>query len=258
MVRVTMVREQPVVPTTTRSRARSRGGLPPSAVVALVVGWITTVLVLDSAGSHLVQRVSGIVTWLLLIAVLRRESVIVRIQAAVVIVFASLVEFTFSPLLGVYVYRFDNVPMYVPPGHGLVYLAALSIGRMALVREHGRAWSGAVLVAGGGWAAYGVTLASRPDALGAFWFACLAGFIRWGPSRGLYVGAFLIVTYLELVGTSLGTWTWQTHDPTGLVSIGNPPSGAAGGYGWFDLAALLLSPWIIKMMIKMRRVRLPC
>ena len=34
-------------------------------------------------------------------------------------------------------------------------------------------------------------------------------------------------------------------DPTGVVAIGNPPSGAAGGYGWFDLAALLLAPWLL-------------
>jgi hypothetical protein len=61
----------------------------------------------------------------------------------------------------------------------------------------------------------------------------------------LYVGAFVVVTYLELLGTWLGTWEWQEHDPTGLVSIGNPPSGAAGGYGWFDLAAVLAGPAVL-------------
>jgi hypothetical protein len=62
------------------------------------------------------------------------------------------------------------------------------------------------------------------------------------------VGAFLVVSYLELVGTSLGTWTWQSEDPTGLVAIGNPPSGSAGGYGWFDLAALLLAPRLLALL----------
>jgi hypothetical protein len=38
------------------------------------------------------------------------------------------VEFTFSPLLEVYLYRFHNVPMYVPPGHGLVFLSAWALG----------------------------------------------------------------------------------------------------------------------------------
>ena len=35
-------------------------------------------------------------------------------------------------------------------------------------------------------------------------------------------------------------------DPTGLVPIGNPPSGAAGGYGWFDLTAIILSPALVR------------
>jgi hypothetical protein len=128
----------------------------------------------------------------------------------------------------------------------LVYLAALAIGRALWVQLHARELAVAVAVVGGCWAAYGVTFAERPDALGAFWFLCLLGFLRWGPSRGLYVGAFLVVTYLELLGTSVDTWAWQESDPTGIVSIGNPPSGAAGGYGWFDLTALLLAPLLLR------------
>jgi hypothetical protein len=208
------------------------------------LGWITVVLVIDAQAGLTVQRLLGLATWGLLLTILAREVPLVRVQTAVVIVFASLVEYTFSPLLGVYVYRFHNVPAYVPPGHGLVYLAALAIGRTAWVRARARGLAIAVGVVGGGWASYAL-IADRHDVLGAFWFVCLLGFLRWGPSRGLYVAAFLVVSYLELMGTSLGTWTWQRHDPTGLVSIGNPPSGAAGGYGWFDLAALLIAPLIL-------------
>jgi hypothetical protein len=63
------------------------------------------------------------------------------------------------------------------------------------------------------------------------------------------VGAFVIVTYLELMGTSLGTWTWQLRDPIlGIVAIGNPPSGAAGGYGFFDAAALLGAPGLERVV----------
>ena len=61
------------------------------------------------------------------------------------------------------------------------------------------------------------------------------------------------MTYLELLGTWLGTWAWQTHDPTGLVTIGNPPSGAAGGYGWFDLAAVLAGPAVLTLTLRLRR-----
>ncbi|MDX6366778.1 MAG: hypothetical protein QOK30_1854, partial [Nocardioidaceae bacterium] len=83
---------------------------PSGVIVSVVIGWITTVLVVDSGAGHDVQRVLGAATWLVLAAVLLSESPLVRVQTAVVVVFASLVEFTFSPLLGVYVYRFHNVP----------------------------------------------------------------------------------------------------------------------------------------------------
>lgn len=242
------------VTTAVEARAVGRNTLPWSAprLVGGVLGWITLVLVMDSHAGIAVQRCLGLATWGVLAAFLAREAPLVRVQTLVVVVFASCVEYTFSPLLGVYVYRLDNVPAYVPPGHGLVYLAALAIGRSAFVRAHLRSLSVVVLVVGGCWAGYGVTLAARPDALGAFWFVCLVGFLCWGPSSGLYVGAFLVVSYLELLGTSLGTWAWQLHDPTGIVSIGNPPSGAAGGYGWFDLAALLVGPAVLTRVRSLR------
>ncbi len=224
--------------------ARLRRGASAGTAVA-VMAWISLVLVLDSSGSLALQRGLGLATWGLLIAVLARESALVRTQTLVVVAFATAVEYTFSPLLEVYVYRFDNVPAYVPPGHGLVYLAALALGRSTWVRRNLTACSVVVLVAGGAYAVWGLLLSPRLDALGAFWFACLVGFLVWGPSRSLYVGAFVVVTYLELTGTFLGTWTWQARDPTGLVAMGNPPSGAAGGYGWFDLAALLAAPRLL-------------
>ena len=227
------------------------------ALAGGVMGWITVVLLLDASGSLIQQHVLGVATWALLLTVLARQSALVRTQTAVVVAFATAVEYTFSPLLEVYLYRFDNVPAYVPPGHGLVYLAAMALGDTPFVRRHLRRCVAAVAAVGVAYAAYGVLLADRSDALGAFWLVCLLGFLRWGPSPGLYVGAFVVVTYLELAGTWLGTWTWQPTDPTGLVTIGNPPSGAAGGYGWFDLAALLAAPWLLVRLHAVRRMLRP-
>lgn len=218
------------------------------AVPAVVAVWVAVVLGLDTGASPGQQRLLGAATWLLLLALLAGQSRATRVQVAVVVVFATVVEYVFAGWLGVYVYRLGGVPWFVPPGHGLVYLAALCLARSAWAHRHERALLRATLVACGLWAVWGLTLAPRPDVLGAFWFACLLVFARWGSSPLLYAGAFLVVSYLELVGTSLGTWTWQATDPTGLVSIGNPPSGIAGGYAWFDAAALALSPWLLRRL----------
>ena len=162
-------------------------------------------------------------------------------------------EYTFSPLLEAYVYRIGTVPLFVPPGHGLVYLAALALGRSALAARHRRPLVALTVVVGGTWAVAGL-LGPRHDALGAFWFVCLLGFLRWGPHRMLYVGAFVVVSYLELAGTALGVWAWAPTDPVlHVVGQGNPPSGAAGGYGWFDLYALLLAPQLLRLRLPQPR-----
>lgn len=233
-------------------------------VPAVVLTWIPVVLLLDRGATMAEQRLLGVGTWLLLLALLARETPRTRAQVAVVVAFATAVEWCFAGWLGVYVYRLHDVPWFVPPGHGLVYLGALAIGRSAYVGRHRRPLVSLVLVAGGGYALWGLALSGRRDVLGAFWFGCLVWFLlrgrqprtSWEPTTNntVFVGAFVVVTYLELLGTGLGTWTWQVRDPVlGVVAMGNPPSGAAGGYGFFDAAALALAPRIVAVWPRLAR-----
>lgn len=231
-----------------------------AGAAALMMGWLSVVLWLDRAGGGggiWLQRGLGLLTWGVLVAALLRVAPLVRAQTAVVVAFATVVEYVFSPTLEVYVYRFDNVPAYVPPGHGLVYLSAYALGHAALVANRQRLWEVGVVVVGGLWAAHGLLLAERPDALGAFWYACLVLFLAFGPSKPVYIGAFVVVSWLELLGTQLGNWAWDVRDFTGWVSIGNPPSGAAGGYGWFDLVALLVAPRLLAVLSRRRPEPVP-
>lgn len=217
------------------------------AGIALGVAvWVLVALGLDTGASLLQQRLLGAGTWLMLLALLHGEDRATRVQVGVVVAYATVVEYVFAGWLGVYVYRLENVPAFVPPGHGLVYLAAFAIGRSAWAHEHSRALLATTLTACGAWALWGITLADRPDALGAFWFGCLLLFAWKGRSPLLYAGAFLVVSYLEIVGTSLGTWAWQPYDITGYITIGNPPSGIAGGYAFFDVAALYVTPSLLR------------
>lgn len=224
------------------------------AATLAMMGWLTLVLAIDATGSLTTQRLLGVATWLVLAVSLSLALPVVRVQALVVVAFATVVEYTFSPGLEVYLYRFDNVPAYVPPGHGLVYLSAYALGHHPWVQARLRAVGAVAVVGIAGWVLW-TFVGPRPDLLGAFWFACLLAFLRWGPSREVYVGAAYVVTWLELVGTEVGTWAWQTEDPILGISIGNPPSGAAGGYGWFDLLALLTAPWLLARWRSLRGER---
>jgi hypothetical protein len=218
----------------------------------LVVAWIPAVLLLDVGAGIWRQRLLGALSWLLLILLLRIEDAATRAQVAVVVAFASLIEYTCSPLLGIYTYRLHNVPAFVPPGHGLVYLGAVALARSGMFAAARRGLMAGTLVAGGAYAAWGLLLSGRRDVLGALWFGCLALFMRYGRQPLVYVAAFALVTYLELLGTGLGTWAWARHDPTGLIAMGNPPADAAGGYGFFDAAALTAAPLLLSTLPTIR------
>jgi hypothetical protein len=227
---------------------------PPRDLVlpVVVMGWIAAGGLLDHGAGIWQQRAVGAATWLVLVALLRGERPAVRIQVAVVIAVATCVEYTASPLLGLYTYRLHNVPAYVPPGHGLVYLAALCIGRSALAGSNRRVFVTAAVALCGVWALWGITLSSRSDVLGAVLFLCLVRFALFGRSPLVYAGAFIVTSYLELVGTGLGAWTWAHHDPTGLLTIGNPPSGVPGAYCFLDAAGLALAPRAAQMLERLR------
>ncbi|MCU1590849.1 MAG: hypothetical protein JWP11_2105 [Frankiales bacterium] len=214
-------------------------------IPGVVAVWVLLALGLDAGASLTQQRLLGAATWLLLAAALRSESRATRIQVGIVVLFASTVEYVFAGWLGVYVYRLHNIPAFVPPGHGLVYLAALALGRSAFAHRHARAVITATVLLCGSWVCWGLFASDRPDLLGALWFGCLLVFLRRGRTPLVYCGAFVVTSYLELYGTGIGTWAWQPHDPTGLLTVGNPPSGIAGGYCFFDAAALWLTPRLI-------------
>jgi hypothetical protein len=81
--------------------------------------------------------------------------------------------------------------------------------------------------------------------LGAVLFLFLVRFCLAGRAPLVYCGAFLLTSYLELLGTGLGSWTWARHDPSGLVGMGNPPSVISGAYCFLDLFGLAAAPRLL-------------
>jgi hypothetical protein len=95
------------------------------------------------------------------------------------------------------------------------------------------------------WALLGLTVLPRLDVAGAVGVPLLLVFLRRSRLAPTYAGVFLVVAALELYGTSIGTWRWAERLPGLGIPDGNPPSGAASGYVWFDVMALLVAPWLV-------------
>jgi hypothetical protein len=92
------------------------------------------------------------------------------------------------------------------------------------------------------WGVLGLAVLPRRDVAGAVGVPLLLAFLWRSRNRGVYAAVFLVVASLELYGTALGTWRWARELPGLGIPDGNPPSGVASGYVWFDVMALLTAP----------------
>jgi len=192
------------------------------------------------------QLVIGLVAFAVLVLACRPLPAERRAQVAVVVAFATCFEVLGSIIWGIYRYRLGNLPLFVPPGHGLVYLTGLQIGRLELVRRNERAFVRLILLLGIAWAAIGLSgMLGRVDVIGAFGVLVFSTYLVVGPAPTVYGGVFLAVAGLELYGTAIGTWRWAAVVPGLDLPDGNPPCGAASGYVLFDIAAMALAPLIV-------------
>jgi hypothetical protein len=214
-------------------------------LVALVA-YSAALLAVDHVVGRRGQVVLGVVTAAVLVAGCRRLSAERRAQVLVVVAVATCFEVLGSIVWGVYRYRLGNLPLFVPPAHGLVYLTGLQVSRLALVRRYERQFVWLILALGAAWAAIGLSgVLGRVDAIGAVGVLVFSAYLFVGPAPTVYGGVFLAVAGLELYGTAIGTWRWAAVVPGLGLPDGNPPAGAASGYVLFDIAAMALAPLIV-------------
>jgi hypothetical protein len=173
-----------------------------------------------------------------------------RVQVWTCVAVATGFEIFGSLVWGVYRYRLHNLPLFVPPGHGIVYLFGLLAVQTPVVRRHGRRVAYAVLAAAATWAALGLTVlplfTGRLDIQGALCLPVFAYFLLRSPRWPLFAAIFVIVSELEICGTSFGNWSWMPVAPWTHIPSGNPPSVIAGGYCVIDgsvLSAMWLYRW---------------
>ena len=191
-------------------------------------------LPLDRATSALEQAVLGLTAWIFLAVALRLQPPAVRVQIATLVVVATLLEVIGSIVWGAYRYRLENLPLYVPAGHGLFYLAALRIATLPLLERHARRIVIAVTAGATVWMLYGLARPPLPDLLGFVTWAIFIRFIVRGRYPLLYAVSFAMTTALELYGTGLGIWRWAPVLPGLMLPAGNPPTGIGAGYAAMD------------------------
>ena len=146
---------------------------------------------------------------------------------------ATLGECVLALAWGLYDYRLGNLPLFVPPGHVLLFW----LGVYLADRLPARLLASIPLLAG---LAVGASVAWGHDTLSAPLFAIYLLCWRFGPAPRLYSTMFVLALAMELWGTALGNWAWRGTAPLLDWPAANPPLAAGAFYCVLDL----LVQWI--------------
>jgi hypothetical protein len=174
------------------------------------------------------QPAVSLAAWAMLLWWMTRSVAPARLSLATCVIYATLGEIVLSLVWGLYDYRLGNIPLFVPPGHALLFALGL---RLATRLPDWVTWAipaaAAPLVVALAW--------TGSDTLGPPLFALLLACMALSRARKLYAVMFLLALAMEIYGTALGNWRWHAEVPgLGLHTL-NPPLAAGAFYCVLDL-----------------------
>lgn len=236
-------------------RASNRQTAVTLALALSFTVYVAVMLPLDLSSDLLRQSLLSLTTWGFLGIGLWLSPRHERVQVLTMVGVATCFEIAGSLILGAYTYRLDNLPLYVPPGHGLFYLMALRVSQLPVVERHRSLVTRSVLVGATALAASGllgaVVFGTRPDVLGAVTWVILVPFLVRGRYTPMFAISFAMTMALEYYGTGLGNWAWAATAPIIAIPAANPPACIGAGYCVMDRIARELAPrvddWLTRL-----------
>jgi len=155
-------------------------------------------------------------------------------------------ELIFCTLLGMYNYRTDAIPLYVPFGHAIVYASGYvfahtkwAVKNDSVLKKFFAVGFGLLFLS------VGLFLNDRFSLLFSVFFFLLLKRKKW---QNLYYFIALCVIYIELLGTYFQCWTWVPKT-FNTIPAANPPMGAVFFYAGGDvLLAKIVQLWESKKL----------
>lgn len=207
-----------------------RGGsgmLSAPRLAFLIIVTIAVGLLADGRAGAWGQPLVSLWVWVLFGWLLWREREL-RPRLLACLGIATAGEMVLSLWWGLYDYRLGNLPLFVPPGHVLLYWLGLFLA--ARLPAWLLAWGPRLAVV-----AVTVLALAGLDWLGPPLVLLFLLCVRRGPAPGLYVTMFLLSLLMELWGTWLGCWSWRAFAPGLGWPVTNPPLAAGAFYCVLDL-----------------------
>ena len=151
----------------------------------------------------------------------------------ITMVFLSYIgELIFCKLLGWYTYRLNNIPLYVPFGHAIVFASGYILAEIDFLKKQDKKlnpfFRGLFIVTFIALYIVGKDLFSL---ISGILFLLLIWRKKW---QTLYFYIAFCVVFIELVGTFHGAWKWKP-ELYGFIRTLNPPIGAVFFYAGGDV-----------------------
>jgi hypothetical protein len=150
-------------------------------------------------------------------------------------------EYLFSLGFEMYTYRLKNVPIYVPPGHAIIYIVTYYFTRKAPIQQSKDKIEFLFKVFIVIYSC--VFLLLGKDVFGFVLSILIIWLLRNKPKERLfYFTMYIVVAFLEIIGTRYACWKWPStaFDCIPFLKSANPPSGISFFYFGLDLGSLWL------------------
>jgi hypothetical protein len=211
--------------------------------IALCISVLAAAFALDRLALLSGQLAAGGVAWAVALFLIARADATRRAMLFWCMAWATAGELFASLVWGLYTYRLGNIPHFVPSGHVLVFLIGWQLAlRISDAAAHALtvAYAGLTLAA----------LLLFGDEFSVLLFAVYALLYWRAPGlRGLFAVMFGLALGIELFGTALGVWSWDTRTPwLGLATL-NPPVAVGAFYCTLDA----LVAWSVGGRARVRR-----
>lgn len=187
------------------------------------------------------QLMLNILMGLAFVAMLYRANPRVRELMIIAVILGFIGEHFFSKVLGMYTYRLENVPLYVPFGHGVLYARIFRFSKASLVKKYHKEIESFLIII--------MILVSiiyllfLNDVFG-FVMTIFVFLILWKrpKDRLFFFSMYVLVVILEIGGTAFGAWKWPNigFGVFEFLPSNNPPSGISLFYFLLDIGCFVV------------------
>ena len=149
-------------------------------------------------------------------------------------------EHFFSRYLGMYTYRLENIPWYVPFGHAAVYARVFTFSKTSIIQKHKTEIERFLYIL---IAAYATGFLLFLDDVFGFVMTLVIFIILWKrpKDRMFFLTMYTVVAVLELGGTYYQCWYWPdtAFNTFSFLKSYNPPSGISLFYYTLDIGCFV-------------------